>query len=375
MKQIKIVLIIFLLGMLSAACQNGNEKSEAVINSEKKTIEISKNQFAAAKMQMGTPEVYTFNDVVNAKGYVKASPEGIAHISVPVQGKASNIRYGVGQYVEKGSRLFDLEGEEIIQLQQEYAQNTAQFNLAGQELERLKSLASENIASKKEYQQAQSNYQYLNAVHQGLKARLEHININADEIELGKIVRHVPVFAPISGFITERNLIQGDFVEPMKRTFEIVDTRKLKLFINVFENNVADLKVGQRILFYEPDRKENTFEAELFLIGKSIDKDSKTIQCVANIDKNNDYSFVNGMYAECAIITTAFESKAVPSEAVMKDGHNHFLLVKTGESSDNLQFSKVNVTIGRQEINYTEILTEGLADVLMTGAYNLVLSQ
>ena len=374
MKNIKIILVILLAGSLLASCHNENTKNEMIEEAEKNVIEITNDQFAAAKMVLGSPTPYLFKETVHTKGYVKPAPDGIAQISVTLPGKVGPIKHNLGEYVKKGATLFFLEGDVIIQLQQEYAQNSAQLELAKLDMERLQTLTNDNIASKKEYHLARSNYRSLYAAHEGLKARLELINIDQNKVESGTIVSSVAIVAPISGYITECNLIQGEYIDPQKKTFEIVDTNKLKLFVNVFEKDVASLKVGQKIFFYEPDRKDKVFEAELFIIGNSIDNASKTISCVANIDKNSNYPFVNGMYAECAIITSEVNSKAVPSEAIIKDGYNNFLLVKTGEEGDVMQFSKVNVEIGRQEIDYTEVLTNGLKDVLVKGAYNLTIT-
>ena len=68
------------------------------------------------------------------------------------------------------------------------------------------------------------------------------------------------------------------------------------------------MKEVQKVLFYKPDRKDKVFEAELNLIGKSIDKLTKTIPCAATITNNKNDPFRNGMYSECTVITAENES-------------------------------------------------------------------
>lgn len=370
MKYISNILVTILVVLFSISCQKKANENETD-NEKQNVIEITKEQFMAAKMVIGSPTPYHFEQIVNTKGYVSAAPNGIALINVSIPGQVKQIQYEVGQYVTKGSVLFKIEGDAIIQLQQDYAQNSAQLLLAKSDYERLEILANDNIASKKEYLQAHGNYQSLLAVHAGLKARLQLITIDPEKVESGKITPEIAVVAPISGYITERNLVQGEYIDQQRKAYEIVDNQKMNLYLNVFEADIASLKEGQKIEFYEPDRKDQVFEAQLVLIGKSIDKASKTIACVAQINQISNKQFINGMYAECAIITDEIESNAVPAEAVINDGFNTYVLVKTGEQDDLLQFSMVNVEIGRQEIDFIEVLTEGLSDVLMNGVFNL----
>jgi len=111
------------------------------------------------------------------------------------------------------------------------------------------------------------------------------------------------------------------------------------------------------------------------VIGKSIDQESKTIPCVTTIINDNNHQFVHGMYAECSIITSERIALALPSEAIVKDGYSHFVLVKISNEYDMMTFSKQPVEIGREELDFTEVLTPGLTNVLTSGLYNLTVEE
>ncbi|MDA3928176.1 MAG: efflux RND transporter periplasmic adaptor subunit [Prolixibacteraceae bacterium] len=371
MKKYNLFISILLTLFYTTACQNKSKETESETMPEKKGIEITVEQFAKAKMELGSPKAHVFSELVTTKGFLKASAAGKANVSVFLPGRVKEIMFVMGDFVKKGTTLFVLEGNEIIELQQSFAQNKAELDLAKYELDRMEKLVNEKIAATKDLNAAQSQFQTLKATHEGLKARLKLLNIDPAKVEIGEINPEVSILAPISAYITQLNIVQGEYLESQKIAIELIDTRNLQLYLSVFETDIFTLAKGQKVLFYDSDRKDRRFEATLSLVGKSIDPQSKTIQCIANLNDKTDHNFVNGMYVECAIVTSEHESNAIPTEAIIKDGYNHYVLVKESGKDGILNFAKVNIEIGKEELEFTEVLTEGLEDVLLAGVYNL----
>lgn len=371
------VYFLFFTLFAFAACQNKQETSSTTsgLESSGKAVVITRQQFETAKMELGKPGEYVFYEAVYSKGYLRPSPEGIALVNVPIPGNVKNIRYNTGEWVNQGAVLFELEGKEIIEIQQEYIQENSRFEMAKAEKERLDALQKENIVAVREYQTALSQYQVSKAGRDALKSQLQLLKLDPDLIASGKIASAIPVKAPISGYLTALNIISGEYLERQKNAVELVNNKKLLLYFYVFEKDLPRLKVGQRIAFFEPDRKEEIYDANISVIGHSIDPDSKTIECIANIDQHTPWQLLNGMYTECKIITASDTAMAVPSDAVVKDGFNSFVLVKSTEDETAYSFKKVPVETGREELEYTELLTPGLDNVLLSGLYMLNLEE
>ena len=375
MNKNKITLSILLIALLVAGCQKKNTNLEPVDEPTVKNIELTKQQFETGKMELGQPLEHNFSEVVSSKGFLKAAPDGIAQVGVFISGNVNSIHRKSGEWVKKGDLLFKLTGKEIIEIQQDYIQNNAKLTLAKMDMERMKTLVEENISAQKEYQTALSEYQILKAANEALNAKLTMLHLNPEKIVSGNLVTAVSVLAPISGYITLQNITVGEFLEPGNKIMEIIDIQKLQLNLFVFEKDLKLLQPGQKVLFNEPDRKTELFEATLSVIGKSIDQESKTIPCVATIINDNNHQFVHGMYAECSIITSERIALALPSEAIVKDGYSHFVLVKISNEYDMMTFSKQPVEIGREELDFTEVLTPGLTNVLTSGLYNLTVEE
>lgn len=354
-----------------ASCQSKQVKEEANDPAPVKMVELTKDQFNMAKMEIGEPLEHTFLEQIDSKGYLKPSPDGIAQVGVPIPGRVKQILHKTGEWVNKDEVLFKLKGTKIIELQQEYVQTHAKLTLASSEKERLAKLVEANVAAKKDYQMAVSDYQVLKATNDALTTKLHMLNLNPEEIVNGNIVSEISIKAPISGYITSTDLMVGELLEPQSNAIEIINNHKLQLSFYVFENALSQMKEGQQVKFFEPDRKQEVYTGRVEVIGKSIDEETKTVPCVATIDNIKELNLVNGMYAECTVIVNERLAKAVPTEAIVKDGYRNYVLVKAGENDGVHQFTKVPVDIGRQELEFTEILTDGLSNVLLKGLYNL----
>ncbi|MBN2805510.1 MAG: efflux RND transporter periplasmic adaptor subunit [Prolixibacteraceae bacterium] len=369
----KLYLLGIILSMLVLnGCQNKSVHTDVPDEVVSKEVTVTRAQFETGKMMVGAPQDHLFTEEVSAKGYVLAAPDGLAKVGVFVPGTVKNIRFKTGEWVRKGDVLFELTGSAIIQLQQDYAQNHARLLMAGQELERMQGLLDGNIVSQRDFQNAKVEFSVLKANDEALTAQLKLIHVKAEKVAEGALLTSVPVLAPMSSYISQQELTAGQYLEPQDTPIELVDTRKLQLNLYVFERDIMQLQPGQKVLFYEPGRKDSAYEATLSVVGKSINQETKTILCTASITNVETMSFVHGMYAECAVLTCERKALALPTEAVIKDGYNHYVLVKISEDENALTFVRKAVEIGRETLDYTEILTNDLDQVLISGTFNLI---
>ncbi len=352
--------------------ENGALAGEEIIQAnESGEVDLTREQFESMEMEIGDPAPMRFFQSVPANGYIEASPTGSARISTLVSGSVRQINVAVGDRVRRGQTLFSLESHEIILLQQNYAEATQRLKLLKSDFERLEQLWEQNVGAKKDYLRAESEYKQTLAEVGGLKARLEMIHLDPSVIENGKIVPYLVVKSPVSGTITRQELVLGEYVEPSEIAMEVVDQDQLRLRLELFEKSIADLAEGQMVTFFTPDQTEHIYEATLTHIGKTVSPESRTVECFAELDKEDRGHFINNMYVEATIITCEREAKAVPEEALISEPDRDYVLTLIGEESGRMIFRKVPVQTGVTRQGYTEILDEDLSDVLLKGTYNL----
>lgn len=92
---------------------------------------------------------------------------------------------------------------------------------------------------------------------------------------------------------------------------------------------------------------------------------------MATIDPGNTSDFVNNLFVEALIITTKRETMAVPEQAVVQARDNSYLLELQSEDEQELVFRVREVRAGTTRNGYTEIMDQGIHQVLIKGAYDL----
>ena len=357
---------------LTGESEGKGSVTEGLGDNESREIVITREQFESSGMKLGDPVPMMFTKMISANGYIVASPSGWVKISTLIPGRVKQISLSVGDYIKKGQLLFTLESNEIILLQQEYAEAFNQLNSLKASYERQKALSEEQITSQKDFINAESDYRSLLSKTEGLKAQLRMINIDPLQVQKGTIIPVASIYSPIQGFVTKQDLVLGQFIDPQATVMEVIDINQLRLNIHVFEKDLKDMVVGQQVLYYDPDDTERVFEATLSHIGKSIDPDTKTVVCIAQLKPADRSAFVNRLYVETQIITCKREAPAIPGQALMKAEDLYYVLVLVGEIEEKLIFRKIPINLGVVLQEYAEVLDEGLKDILIEGGYNLL---
>lgn len=346
-------------------------REESIPTDEAGEIIISREQFDSMHMKVGDPVPKMFSNLVRARGYIVASPGGIAKISTMIPGRVSKINVSEGDYIRSGQTLFTVEGQEVIRLQQDYAMTFQRLKLLEADYNRLQMLADERVAAEKDFLKAESEYKSVKAEVEGMKALLEMNYIDPSVVEEGTIVPFLSVKSPISGTVIKQELMLGQHAEPLETAMEVINNDKLRLQLEVFETSLPELAVGQQVRFTTLDQPEREFPAVLSHIGKSISTESRTVECFATMGAEDKKNFVNNMYVEASIITWEREARAIPEGAVIMEHERNYVLILTEEKDHHMTFRQIPVQTGATRQGYTEIVDENLSNVLLEGVYSL----
>ena len=367
---------ILIVSMVLMNCGNQEKNTETTVNNTAKpeAIVISKQQFESENMLLGQLQEQTFSNIVNANGMVDVPPENKSIVSAFMGGYVTKIPLLIGDAVKKGQLVATLENTEFVELQQQYLEIAEQLRFLKNEYERQQKLYVENISSQKNYLKAESDYKSNLASYNGLKQKLKMLNIDPNTVENGHITSSINVFAPITGSVTKVNVSNGSFVSPATELLEIINTEHIHLELTVFEKDILKLKKDQKIKFNVPEASNKTYDAEVHLVGTSINE-NRTIKVHAHIEDEDNVNFIVGMFVEADIITDAETHFALPNEAIAKIDKDYIVLVVEGNTDADLTFKKEKIEIGAKNESYTEILNykdlEG-KDILTQGGFMLL---
>jgi cobalt-zinc-cadmium efflux system membrane fusion protein len=151
---------------------------------------------------------------------------------------------------------------------------------------------------------------------------------------------------------------------------KVIDDRDLQLHFYVYQENVGRLKKGQLIDIYTADDPDNVYMATISSIGKAIDTETKSINCIAIPEDKLRKAFIDGMYFQVEVKTDTVTAPALPVTAVIKTGDRQYVLVKEKDEENRMYFRKTAVNTGVTSDGFIEIKGDKpLNDVLIKGAY------
>ncbi|UII29636.1 efflux RND transporter periplasmic adaptor subunit [Fulvivirga ulvae] len=363
--------------------------------SEEGMVELNAVQIANAGLKYGDMDTLNTSAYVKANGILDLPPQNIAAVSAPMDGFVKKANYLVGDYVKEGTVLAVLEHMDYIKLQEEYLSVINNLSYLESEYQRQKQLDSARVTAKKQYQAASAAYEGAMARKKALEKQLQYMGISPKRVASGEISATISIRAPLSGHITALNVHNGAFAEQRQELYEIVDTDHMHLELNVFEQDISKVKVGQPISFAVPAMGEQRYNGRVFLVGKSFDQQSKTVKVHAHIE-HEDHGFIRGYYAEAKIYTEDKKIVALPEEAVVSDEGNSYIFIFTEDSHEKrdshegeeehthnkheethgTSFKRIQVVIGERDQGFIQIVEVPAltADVKIVtqGAYYLL---
>lgn len=368
---------ILILSIVLVACGNSEKNNESAVEESSNTnqIIISKQQFDGEHMQLGKLEKQTFNETVKTSGMIDVPPHNKASVSSFVGGFITRTPLLIGDKVKKGQLLVTLENPEFVEIQQQYLEIAEQLNYLKSEFKRQQTLYNEKITSEKNFLKAESTYKSSLAQYNGLRKKLTMMNINPSTVEQGQVTSKINLYSPINGFVTKVNISNGVYVSPSDVILEIVDTDHIHIELSVFEKDILKIKRGQKILFKIPEASRETFEAEVHLVGTTIDETNRTVKVHAHIINEDQANFIVGMFVEANIITDNINNLALPIDAILEINDDYFVLVLKKKLNDSYSFEKIKIELGKQTETYASILNSaGLTDkdILIKGGYMLL---
>jgi cobalt-zinc-cadmium efflux system membrane fusion protein len=328
-------------------------------------------------MKLGKLEMKEFHEIVKTNGIFDVPPQNRVAVGAYFGGYIKDIQLLPGEQVKKGQILFILENPDFIQLQQEFLEAQGQLTYLKSDYERQKNLALDNVTSQKNYLKAESEYTVTRVKVESLSKKLTLMNINPTSLTLENIRTTINVSAPISGYVTQVNIMRGAFLNPSEQAIIIVDPDHMHLELDIFEKDLSKVHVGQPIQFRIQEDKSKEYKASVHLVNKTVDTEKRTIGIHGHLleEKQAD-NFSPGMYVEADIYTTSELKLSLPQDALVEVAGKYYVLSLENSSNTGYSFVKKEVKTGISNNERIEILNsqdfKENAEFLIKGAFNLI---
>ena len=281
-------------------------------------------------------------------GEVTLDPKYAFSQSAHVSGRIEELYVtSLGEYVEKGQKIANLYAAELINAQ-------------------------------KELLQAHENKALYPGIFEAVKEKLQLWKISSQQIEAilkqGSPIRSFPIYANHSGYLVEKNIEAGDYVESGAVLFKISQLQKLWITFDVFESDAAFVSKGMAISYQLPSMPSKEFQGEIAFVEPLLNPDTRTLTARMNI-QNTDLRFkpemlVNGLLKSEASLGT--DRIVVPKSAVMWTGKHSVVYVKYA-TDKHVGFQMRPVVLG-VSLGDSYVIEEGLEvgeEIVVEGTFSV----
>ena len=222
---------------------------------------------------------------IRTVGKLDYSERQVAYISSRIDGRVDRLFVDfTGVQVKKGDHLVEIYSPDLL-----VAQNELLLGLNAAENEKPTSPITKSFAQSR-LKSARTKLRLLGILEEQIA-----------EIEASrKPTTHLTVFAPIGGTVIEKNVRVGQYLKTGDQIYRIADLDPIWLYLNIYEFDVAWVRVGQAVDVQLDAYPGEAFTGSIMFIDPFLDDATRTIRVRVNI-KNPDRLLKPQMFASATI--------------------------------------------------------------------------
>jgi RND family efflux transporter MFP subunit len=297
---------------------------------------------SAAERSVPTVSLVSMKDVPAGDLTLPARIE--AWSRAPIYGRVSGYlarwNVDIGAKVKAGQTLAQIDtpdlDQDLRQAQAQLAVARTALTLADSTAKRWQSLVAQNAVSRQEAEEKLNDFASKQANVQALQASVEREQA---------LKRYTTLVAPFDGVVTARNIDVGALVSvggsAGSELFVVSDIRRLRVYVQVPQSQVALIKPGSKAALTVPERPNSTYDATVQSASQAIAAGSGTMLVQLAVD-NSAGELLPGAFANVRFDLPADAATvSVPPGAIMlgKDG----VRVATLDASNKVRIKKVSI--------------------------------
>lgn len=310
-----IIPISFVLLLIS--CKNEEEVTTTQV--EKYCL----NEKSKSITEIETVGKQAVTERIHLIGSIESNPDKVVHFVSLVNGIVSKTYFSLGDNVNKGQVLAELQSTELSSLQAELRSLTSQIEVAKIDLKAKEQMFKDGISSNRDLMEAQNNLRVLEAEKQKVQS-----NLNLFSASASKNVFQIK--APASGIVTAKNINSGSTVTNEGVTlFSISDLNNVWAMANIYSTDIAHISTGMEVEIKTISYPDEIFRGKIDVISQVLDDNAKVLKARIALD-NEGFKLKPGMIADItALKKTDKQMIAVPTSClVFFNGKNYVLVYK-----------------------------------------------
>ena len=296
------------------------------------TIPLNKREKTTVKQLFNVKTTKVIEKMITQKqvnyGYIVAEDARMIDVTSWFSGYVKKLYVDtLYQKVKKGQTLATIYSPEVYKAKQDYL-NALRFNA--------KRPSGNMVAS--------------------AKIKLQLLNIPEREIRnirfTKKVTKLTTLYAPTDGWIFEKNINQGSYIDDKKRLYKIVDLSKVWLEAKLFQDELE--KINKLTHFTVKVKGIDTvYQAQKTLLYPMLDPKEATATLRLTIDNFND-KLKPGMYAKLYSSSKTTTKLIIPRTATMRKNGTWYAFLATDFKGE---YEPIEIKIQSLDNKYFEVLS------------------
>lgn len=335
---------------------------------------VQPEQNLLATLKVAPIATSPFAEMLRVAGRVDFDEQRVSRIGASVTGRVTDLYAILGQEVKAGQVLARLHSSELGAVQMSFLKAEAQSDLQSRNAERARQLFAADVIGRGELQRRESEFAIASAEMRAYRDQLRVLGMSQAAIatlaKSGSIDSYSPVYSSISGTVVERNVAQGQVVQPADALYTVADLSRVWVVAEVPEQQAAQVAEGQSVDIEVPSlgNGNGAITGKLIYVGRIVNPQTRTVLVRTELD-NRDGRLKPAMLASMLIASKAVEQLVVPESAVVRDGNDESVYVEM----PNHQYRLTKVKLGA-ESDGMRVVLGGVKPgdrVVVEGAFHL----
>jgi cobalt-zinc-cadmium efflux system membrane fusion protein len=261
---------------------------------------------------------------------VQADPTRVVRVYPPAGGRLVRVTVRPGDAVARGQVVAVLESSDVAQARSDLAKADAEANRTERALHRAQLLRDHKVLSEREYEDALSQQIQARSEQQRAQARLRVLGVAP-----GSASNEVSVVAPLAGAVLDIGASSGELSKSTDNANPICTIADLSMVWvtgDVYEKDLTVVRPGAPVVVQVPAYPGRSWVGKVAQISDAIDPTTRTAK-VRVVLSNPRRELKPEMFATARLQRPASEELVIPGAAVLREGGDSAVMVKTGDNS------------------------------------------
>jgi cobalt-zinc-cadmium efflux system membrane fusion protein len=344
-------------------------------------------------------------EAISANGEVLYDQTHLARLTSRVVGTVWRVEKQVGAAVRKSDILALVDSAQVGRSKSDFLQAISQLRLAETNFERLQPLARDGAVAGKLVREAEAALQEAQIKLLGAQQALVNLGlpVAADEfssLNTQQIAQQIqflglpaaltaefekdattsnllPLRSPLDGVVVDCKVVAGETVDANAAIFSVADLRRMWLVLDVRQEDVGQLSLGQSVLFKPTNGKTGQeTKGAIAWISTAADDKTRTVKVRVELPNTDGRLRANTFGSGRIVLREESRAIVIPTEAVHTDGDCHIVFVR---DKDFLRegapkfFHVREVRLGVRDGDSTEIIVGLLPGEVIASKNSMVL--